>query len=73
MSWRKVLEDTSLLKVSRKLKLSLMTVSVQPESLFRASMVTPEGCEEGQDGYHHGQHDDELELDPEVVEVISLY
>ena len=37
MSWRKVLEDTSLLKISRKLKLSFMTVSVQPESLFTST------------------------------------
>ena len=36
-------------------------------------MVTPEGCEERQDRYDHGQHDDELELDPEVVEVVRLY
>ena len=36
-------------------------------------MVTPEGCEKRQDRYDHGQHDDELELDPEVVEVVGLY
>ena len=36
-------------------------------------MVTPECGEEGQDGDDHREHDDDLEADPKVVEVVSLY
>ena len=35
-------------------------------------MVTPECCEQGQDGEHHGHQDDELKADAKVLEVVCL-